>query len=48
MILGFMALMLPVGFNSGVFIFLAVIMILLLSTGIHAIDKPIVKWFRKK
>lgn len=48
MVLGFMSLMLPVGVNSGVFIFLAVIMILLLSTGIHAVDKPFVKWLRKK
>lgn len=47
MILAFMALLLPLSLNSGAYVFIVVFVTLLLSTGIHAIDKPIVKSLRK-
>ena len=46
MVLGLMAVLLPTGINSGVFILSAVIVTLILSTGVHAIGKPIVKKLR--
>lgn len=48
MVLGIMAFFLPLDFNSGMFLFLAVLATLLLSTCVHAIGKPIVNLLRKK
>lgn len=45
-VLGFMALMLPVDFNSGAFLLIAVLTTLILSTGVHTISKPIVRALR--
>ncbi len=47
MVMGYIILFLPSNFNSGAFILLSVVSTLLLSTGIHAIGKPIVKYLRK-
>lgn len=47
MVMGYMALFLPASFNSGAFILLSVVATLLLSTGVHAIGKPIVNKLRK-
>ena len=46
MVLGIMTLIIPIYINSGAFIFVSIIATLALSTGVHAIGKPIVKRLR--
>ena len=44
--LGTMSYVIPMDFNSGAYILISVIITLILSTGIHALGKPVVKKLR--
>lgn len=46
MVLSFASFLLPLELNSGTYILISVIAALVLSTGVHAIDKTIVKRLR--
>ena len=48
MVLGLMAFLLPDDFDSGLFILLGVVTTLFLSTGVHAVGKPMVKGLRTR